>query len=31
MDKIFASLTHVTRRDAVMFFAGHTSGAAHLK
>ena len=31
MDTIFASLTHVTRRDAVMFFAGHTSGAVHLK
>ena len=31
MNPFFASLTHVTRRDAVAFFAGHTSGALHLK
>jgi hypothetical protein len=31
VNPIFASITDVTRRDAVMFFAGHTSGAMHLK
>jgi hypothetical protein len=31
MNKIFASINDAPRRDAVMFFAGHTSGAPHLK
>jgi hypothetical protein len=31
VNPFFASINDVTRFDAVMFLAGHTSGAPHLK